>query len=179
MAASFYKWLIIPLGACVLSASTPNFKFQIPNSIPHPFHVSVTEINHNSPDKTLEISCKIFTDDFEKTLAKLYNTKTDLGKADMKPAMDSLIKRYLISRLSVKADGRTVQFNYLGFEIDKEATYSYIEVSNVSTVRKIDVVNSIMYEQFDDQINIMHVTVNGSRQSGKVNYPDKEAAFSF
>src|SRR4030095_12287926 len=170
MAASFYKWLLIPLAACVLTASKP---------APHPFHVSVVEINHNSADKTLEISCKIFTDDFEKTMAKLYNTKTDLGKADMKASMDSLVKRYILSHLSLKADNRAVQYNYLGFEIDKEATYSYVEVSNVPVVRKIDISTSIMYEQFDDQVNIMHVTVDGKRQSSKLNYPDKDAVFSF
>ena len=34
----------------------------------HPIFVSVTQIDHNATDKTLEISCKIFTDDFEQTL---------------------------------------------------------------------------------------------------------------
>jgi hypothetical protein len=112
-------------------------------------------------------------------LAKLYNTKTDLGKADLKQAMDSLIKRYLVSHLSVKADGRIVNYNYLGFEIDKEATYGYIEVANVPSVHKFDITNSIMYEQFDDQVNIMHIIVGGKRQSNKLNYPDKELSVSF
>lgn len=61
MASSVYKWLLIPL-ICLLMAGKPT----------HPFHVSVIEINHNAADKTLEISCKIFTDDFEKILAKNY-----------------------------------------------------------------------------------------------------------
>jgi hypothetical protein len=43
----------------------------------HPFHVSVVEINHNETDKTLEISCKIFIDDFEKVLAQNYKVKVD------------------------------------------------------------------------------------------------------
>jgi hypothetical protein len=34
----------------------------------HPIYVSVTEIQHNAKDKTLEISCKIFTSDFEAIL---------------------------------------------------------------------------------------------------------------
>ena len=57
----------------------------------HPFHMSVVEINHNVQDKTLEISCKIFTDDFEKVLAKTYNTKVDLTNPSNKAAMDSLV----------------------------------------------------------------------------------------
>jgi hypothetical protein len=64
MASSFYKWLLIPvLGIVLSSAGLPEL---------HPFHVSVVEINYNATDKTLEISCKIFTDDFEKVLAQNY-----------------------------------------------------------------------------------------------------------
>ena len=42
----------------------------------HPIYVSVTEIQHNAKDKTLEISCKIFTSDFEAIL----KSKTKLNK---------------------------------------------------------------------------------------------------
>ena len=68
MASSFYKWLLIPVLGIVLSSAGPSTRL-------HPFHVSVVEINHNATDKTLEISCKIFTDDFEKVLAQNYKTK--------------------------------------------------------------------------------------------------------
>ena len=90
MALSIYKWLMIsffswfipqgnlqsgtsskfPLCAdaeALAQASGPGF--------PHPYYISVVEINHNPTDKTLEISCKIFTNDFEATLEKNYKTK--------------------------------------------------------------------------------------------------------
>ena len=38
----------------------------------HPFYVSVTEVNQNVSEKTLEISCKFFADDFENILEKSY-----------------------------------------------------------------------------------------------------------
>lgn len=145
----------------------------------HPFHVSVIEINHNAADKTLEISCKIFTDDFEKALAKNYKTKVDLINPVNKAAMDTLIKKYLYSHLSVKANGKPVQFNYLGFENDHEAAYGYIEVPNVASVNRFDLSTSIMYDMFEDQMNIFHVVVDGKRKSTKLNYPDKEAVVSF
>ena len=170
MAASLYKWLIVPLGAILLISFRPK---------PHPFHVSVTEINHNVSEKSLEISCKIYTDDFEKILAKNYKTKVDLGKAEMKTAMDSLVKKYILSHLSVKPDGRAIVYTYIGFEIESEACYAYVEVSNVSSVTNLAVSNSILYDEFDDQMNIIHVTVGGKRKSNKVNYPEKELLFSF
>lgn len=146
---------------------------------PHPFHVSVIEINHNAADRTLEISCKIFTDDFEKSLAKNYKAKVDLINPPVKAAMDTLVKKYLFSHLTIKANGKPVVFDYLGFENDHEAAYAYIEVSNVPAVSNVEISTSIMYDMFEDQMNIFHVTVGGKRKSTKLNYPDKEVVISF
>ena len=171
MAASVFKWLLLPLAGMVLiSGKKP---------APHPFHVSVIEINHNAADKTLEISCKIFTDDFEKVLAKNYKAKTDLTNPSNKAAMDTLIKKYILSHLSIKADGRLVSFQYLGFENESEAAYGYIEVENILSVKKIEVSTDIMYDLFDDQVNIIHTIVGGKRISNKLEYPNKETLFSF
>ncbi len=171
MAASVYKWLMIPLLAgFLLSARRP---------APHPFHVSVIEINHNAADKTLEISCKIFTDDFEKILSKNYKTKVDLTNPPNKAAMDTLVRRYIFSHLALKANGKPVSLSYVGFEQENEAVYGYVEVDNIPSVSRVDITNSLMYDQFDDQINIMHVIVNGNRKSTKLSYPEKEAVVSF
>lgn len=170
MASSVYKWLIIPLLAAGLTSFKP---------APHPFHVSVVEIEHNATDKTLEISCKIFTDDFESILAKNYHVKVDLINPSNKDAMDTLVKRYLNSHLAIKANGKPVVFNYIGYENEKEAAYGYIEVENVLSVSKLDITNTILFDKFDDQMNIVHVKVNGERKSTKLNYPDKEAGFDF
>ena len=123
--------------------------------------------------------CKIFTDDFEKALAQKFRTKVDLGKADMHQAMDSLIKKYLASAVQIKPSGKILQVNYLGYELDKEATYCYFEMANVPSLPKLDVVNTILYDLFDDQMNIIHVTSNGTRKSDKLNYPAKDLSFSF
>lgn len=169
MVSSVYKWLFLPLLALLLAG----------RPVPHPFHVSVVEINHNAVEKTLEISCKIFTDDFEKVLAKKYNTKVDLINPSDKAPMDSLVKKYLLSHLSVSANSKPVSLNYLGYEQDKEAAYGYIEVSGVPVLSRINVSTNLMYDQFDDQVNIIHVYVNGVRKSTKLNYPDVEAEVSF
>jgi hypothetical protein len=171
MAASRYKWLFIPLLTVVLTSGAPVTL--------HPFHVSVVEIEHNAGDKTLEISCKIFTDDFETILAKNYKSKVDLINPPNKAAMDTLVKKYILSHLSVRANGKQLILNYLGFENESEAAYGYIEVENLPAVSKLEITNSILFDKFDDQVNIMHVKVGGNRKSTKLNYPDREASFSF
>lgn len=170
-ASSVYKWLIIPVLALALTSAG--------HKTPHPFHVSVVEIEHNAADKTLEISCKIFTDDFETVLAKNYKTKVDLINPPNKAAMDTLVKKYILSHLSIRVNGKPVVLDYLGFENENEAAYGYIQAENIATVNKIEITNSILYDKFDDQVGIMHVKVNGNRKSTKLNYPDKEALLNF
>ena len=168
MASVVYKWLFLPITAVILLSATP-----------HPFHVSVEELNHNAQDKTIEISCKIFTDDFEKILSKNYNAKADLTNPPNKAAMDSLVKKYIFSHFALKVNGRPVPLVYVGFETDKEASYGYVEVDNIPSLSKVEISNTLMYDQFDDQVNIMHVIVNGNRKSTKLEYPEKTISVEF
>ncbi|WP_428329831.1 DUF6702 family protein [Mucilaginibacter sp.] len=145
----------------------------------HPIHVSTTNIEYNKQDSKLEVICTIFTDDFEAALVKQYHSKTDLNKADMHAAMDALVKKYVAEHLQIKA-GTVVSLNYLGFEINREATDIYLESADkLPAVKKVDVDVSLLHNLFDDQINIVHITVNGVRKSEKLDYPDKRVSQVF
>ena len=178
MAASLYKWFILP---CFLfSRGGPwleNNLFAIDSN--HPYYVSVVEINHNAKDKTLEISCKIFTNDFEETLEKNYKTRVDLVNPSDKAAMDKLVSDYIKKHLSFQVDGKQVGFSYVGFEKEDEAIYSYFQVDNIASLKKLTVVNSILHDFSDQQINIVHCIVAGKRQSTKLDYPKTDASFQF
>jgi hypothetical protein len=140
----------------------------------HPIHVSTTNVEYNKQDSKLEVICTIFTDDFEAALAKQYHTKTDLSKAEMHTAMDALIKSYLADNLHIKADGASSKLNYLGFEINREAVDVYLESDKTTVPKKVNVDVSLLHNLFDDQINIVHITINGIRKSEKLDYPDKK-----
>ena len=174
MVILLFKWLFLALASFSSHSGAPA------NSLPHPLFVSVTEMNYNATDKDLEISCKIFTDDFEKTLKNVYHTKVDLSAPANKKENDKLVNEYIKTHLLLKLDNKAVTLNFVGFEKENDAVWSYFEVDNITTApKKIDVVNSILYESYDKQMNLMHVTVGGSRKSTRLNYPDKEASFQF
>ena len=137
----------------------------------HPLHVSTTEMNFNSKEKSVEVSCRIFTDDFERILAKSYQTKTDLSKAELHEAMDVLVKKYLTTNLKYFVNGKNLTANYIGFEIDHEATIIYLEIEQVPSLQRLTLTNSILHDLFDDQMNILHVENKGIRKSAKANYP--------
>jgi hypothetical protein len=148
-------------------------------AVPHPFYVAVTEITQNSTDKSLEISCRFFVDDFEKTLEKAFKTSLDMNAAKDKDRFDNLIPEYINSRLAIAMDGRPLKLSYIGFEKDKESVYCYFEVVQAPAVKQLQVVNSLLHDFTNEQINIVHVTVNGKRQSAKLDFPNSKASFQF
>ena len=145
----------------------------------HPFYVSVTEINHNASENTMEISSKIFTDDLEATLNKKYNKKLDLFDANNTVEENRIISDYIGRHLVMKLDGKPVVMELLGFEREGEAIWSYLQVSGVKAPGKVEITNSILYDAYTDQINLLHVTVKGIRKSTKLDYPKAQAMFTF
>ncbi len=137
----------------------------------HPLFISVTEIEHNATDKTLEISCKIFTDDFEKTLRATYKTKVDLLNQSVHPAMDKLVSDYVQKHLLITVNGKLETLQYVGYEQIEEGIYSYYQLNNVPVVKTIKVMDNILYEYKPAQSSLVHITVAGKRQSNKLVQP--------
>ena len=150
-----------------------------PVSRMHPFYISVTEVNENTKEKTLEISCKLFADDLEQTLNKNYKTTMDISAEKYKVAADKLIPDYINRHLSLTVNGKPSKLNYVGFEKDKESVYCYLQIDQVSSIKRIDISNSLLHDFNTSEINIMHITVNGHRQSTKLEYPNTQANFIF
>ncbi len=168
MASILFKWLLLTFSFFGLNGTGL-----------HPIYVSVTEIEHNAKDKTLEISCRIFTDDFEKTLRKTTNIHVDLLAPKDKSAMDKLVSQYVQQHLKILVDGKTLNLKYIGYEQVEEAIESYYQVTDIPTVNSITVQDNLLFEYSPQQISILHVTVNGNRKSTKLNQPDDQAKFKF
>ncbi|WP_127132014.1 DUF6702 family protein [Pseudoflavitalea rhizosphaerae] len=175
MAILLYKWLWTV--ASVLIA--PNSSAETASTL-HPVYVSVTDVNHNVTDKTIEISCKIFTDDFEKGIAETLKKRVDLIKPANQEEANRLVKEYIVKHLNITADGKLLNLEFVGFEHERDVVWSYFQVSNLpNPPKRISVKNNILYETYESQINMMHVTVGGKRKSYKVSNPEADMVFEF
>jgi hypothetical protein len=168
MVSILFKWLVI--GGLVINS---------PSTAKHPIFVSVTEIEHNAKEKTLEISCKIFTDDFEKTLRQTYKTYIDLLQPKDKNAMNKLVTDYVQKHLLIKVDGKPAALQFIGYEQDEEGIISFYQVNNITAVKKLEITNNILFEYKKEQMSIIHTTVNGNKKSAKLVNPEEKASFDF
>ena len=136
-------------------------------------------IEHNAKEKTLEISCRIFTNDLETTLRKSNKGFIDLINPRDKSAMNKLVNDYIQKHLSIQVDGKTVALQFLGYEQQEDAINSFFQVNNIASVKKISVTDNILYEYKSEQISLLHVTVNGNRKSTKMVNPEERASLEF
>lgn len=126
----------------------------------HPVHISVTEIEFDEKEKTLEIMMRVFMDDMETTLRNSMN-KPELDVFDPKNAaqLDQLMPEYLKSHFQIALDDKIQKTVYLGHEREPDVFIFYIEVSNVKKWKTIRVLNDIITDTYDDQSNLVHVSV--------------------
>ncbi|HWB27336.1 MAG TPA: DUF6702 family protein [Chitinophagaceae bacterium] len=163
MANMLYKWLFVAALGLV-----------------HPFFVSMTEFNYNGKDKDLEISVRIFTDDFENTIRKYHpGVKIDILHPANQEQMNQFVSDYIQKHLQLQLNGKPVTLSFVGYEQQSESIWSYFEVKNVTGVQKLDVTNNLLHDYNTNQINMMHIKVGDKEESYKLDYPDSKTTFNF
>lgn len=175
MASFLYKWLLL-MGVLNFYNTSIN---TVTNTATHPYFVTVTEIEHNAKEKTLEISCKIFTDDFEKALRQNYKSFVDLLKPKDKEAMNKLVADYVQKHLMITVNGKTAALQFIGYEQQEEGIVSFYQANKIPSVNKMDITDNILYEYKKEQIGIIHVVVDGNRKSTKLDNPKDKVSFEF
>lgn len=160
----------------IAKPSSGNFKNK---EAAHPFFVSVTQIRENTKEKILEISCKIFTDDFEQTLRMHYHRHIDLLNPTDKAAMNKVVNDYIIQHLKISVDGKFCPLQFVGYEKNEEGVECYFQANNIWVSNSVSVFNDLLFEYKPEQTNIVHVTVKGKRKSRELINPDAKFNFTF
>lgn len=139
----------------------------------HPYHVGSVEINYNSKSKTFEVTGRFFLDDLENGLAEKYGKPFHFNDGKYKTQLNTALKNYCTEYLKLKTNNQFLKVNYVGYEEDSESVNVFLESETVSNPKKVEAAVSFLYNLFDDQINIVHIIVDGNRKSEKLNYPNR------
>ena len=145
----------------------------------HPLHISVTDIAYDEKEKELEIIMRVFTDDLETAVrAARQNESIDI-LSPKGATTDQLVKEYILPHFEVTLDGKKQDNIYLGHEVEGEAILCYIQIAKVRKWKTIGVRNAVIQEVYDDQSNLINVTVGGVVRSLRLmkNQPKGEITF--
>jgi hypothetical protein len=142
----------------------------------HPFYLSSTEIKVDTKKKKAEISCKIFVDDLQQTLAQLNHKKVDLASKDV--ANKTMLESYLKAHLLLSLGNQKIVFNCIGYEIEEEAVWCYLEGTFKQSSGDLMIENSILCNELSGQTNLLHVSVDGAPSlSHKLICPEQSWVF--
>lgn len=139
----------------------------------HPYHVGSVEINYNSKSRTFEVTGRFFLDDLENGLGKKYGGAFHFNDEKYKTKLNDALQKYSSEYFKLKVDNKFLKVNYIGYEEDQESVNIFLESEPVSPPKKVETAVSFLYNLFDDQINIVHIIVNGQRNSEKLIYPNR------
>lgn len=147
-------------------------------SFKHPLYLSVTELKYNAVQKNMEGSVRVFVNDFEEALEKIYHEKFDLIHVKDSAKTMKVIRDYIKKHLVLSVNDQKMDYSILGYEHEMEGIWIYFECKS-PLPKKLKLDNSILYDYLSGQSNIVHAEVNGTRKSSKVDNPDKEIVFEF
>ena len=131
----------------------------------HKFYVSITKIEYVKEKNSIQIIAKIFTDDMENALRQRYDRSISLDTKKETEAADEDLKEYILQKIKIKVNGKSVQLNYIGKEYDNDMVVAYMEVTDVKELKTIEIENKVLMEVFPEQQNIIHLKTSKSRRS--------------
>lgn len=145
----------------------------------HPFHFGVTEMHFNTQSQTMEISCKLFTNDLESILKKKFGKSIDLIKHHEAQEVKTLLQSYIQEHLQIKSGQQYISFKILGSEHEDSAIWIHLESQKLNHPKELYIQNSLLFDLFDDQANILHLDINGQKKSYKLQNPTNSQLFYF
>lgn len=148
-------------------------------SFAHPYYLGVCELKYNIKSETVQSSVKLFVNDLEATLKKKSHSTIDLIHNNDSTKTAQLLFDYLSNHLKVKLNGTAIIFQFIGFEIDKDVIWIYLESNKCDKPNRIEIENTILYDFSKHQTNIVKIDVNEKSQNSKLTYPDKNLVFVF
>ena len=126
----------------------------------HPFFITLTEVRFNPSSKNMEVAQKIFWDDLEVSLSKEAGGAVDFLKPKDKAKLESQVKADLLKHTQVWVNGKMVPLSYVGYEVEEDAAWFYLESGITVVPTTVEVQNTLLLREFAGQQNIVHVYLN-------------------
>jgi len=146
-------------------------------STAHPYYVCVTEVSIETAKKDIRVSCKLNMNDVQLNLSQTAGKAIDLST--ITPANQLSLSALIQSGLTVQVGSKRINLAFLGYSVEDDAIWCFLEAKNIKYYPRITVCNNLLYNQFESQTHFIHCIINGGRKSSKITNPEKCATFVY
>ena len=145
----------------------------------HKYYISFTKIDYAEKSRSLQIIMRVFTDDLQNGIDQQFSVKTELDTDRELQNSDDLISKYITEKFLVTVNGTTAKSNYIGKKYEEDETKIYLEIENIDKIKSIEVQNKVLMELFEDQQNIIKLTIDNKKKSFILTLKDDKDLLKF
>ena len=145
----------------------------------HKYYLSLTQIEYNKDQNSLEVIINVFMDDIELAINKEYAIDLNLTTKDEFKDADVYFHNYLTKNLTFTIDNDIVTHNYIGKEYEGDLVYFYLEIAVKENPKYLEVFNTILLTYFEQQQNIVKFKNDSKRQSKILSKNTNKALLNF
>lgn len=147
------RWLLLAalpvlgwLGATVASA--------------HPLHTTLAQLSYRPADRSVQVALRVFADDFDAAVAREKLTNPAVARAAY-PALAYLGANFALQG----ADRRRIALRFAGTRRQGEVRWIYLRGPAPAGLAGGAIRNTLMFNFFDDQVNIVQTTIGKRKKS--------------
>jgi hypothetical protein len=127
----------------------------------HPLHTTLTELSVGT-NGDVEIRLRAFVDDFSAAVSG----SSETPRPPFRTPTDSATARYLASRLLLHdTAGRNASLTLTTVRREGDVVWVTLRASGVRTLVGTRLTNTVLFERFADQVNIVQASVAGRRRT--------------
>ena len=145
----------------------------------HKYYIRLCEIEYVKEQQSLQIALGMFIDDMEFTLNKNNDKILYLATPEEAPNIDEYYKKYLHQHFKIAVNERAESYEYIGKEYDNDVVRFYLEVTNIEHLNSLDIINSSLFRDFEDQQNIIKIKVKKSHKTFYLNRKNDKGTLNF
>jgi len=145
----------------------------------HKYYLSLTQIEYNKDQDSLEVIINVFMDDIEFAINKEYSVDLRLTTKQELEDVDSYFQKYLRKNLRFLVNKELVNYNFIGKEYEGDLVYFYLEVNVSDSPVSLEVYNTILVTYFEQQQNIIKFKKGSDRQSKILSKNTNKALLKF
>lgn len=138
----------------------------------HPLHTTLTVMTHVPAERAVVLSIRVFADDFGTAVARHAGRAPAHG-----PPTDERTFRYLQSVVTLAdRSGRGVPLQWCGLRRTGDLLWLCLKAPAPAGIAGLRMRSGLLFELFDDQVNIVQATYEGRRSSLLFTRGDREKA---
>jgi Domain of unknown function (DUF6702) len=145
----------------------------------HEYYVSVTQVEYIKAKQSVQISSRIFLGDLETALRQKYDQAITFGELKEPENIDMYIERYLREKMTIKINGKIVDFVFIGKEYDMDIMKCYLEIVGIKNIKSFEITNKVLFDLIEEQQNMIKLKINSKQKNYLLSSQNDTALLNF